>query len=131
MTSVFVTGSRDWPSQYVLDAALKQFCEDHRNPMDWTLINGGVGNADACAVDFWLFNNVGRYTEIPPDEYNYQEEAKLMNNINILNQDPDYVLLFIYNHSPTTTHTWQKAKQRGLNVVKYEITESMGFNDHR
>ena len=24
MTSVFVTGSRDWPSQYVLDAALKK-----------------------------------------------------------------------------------------------------------
>lgn len=123
MTSVLVTGSRDWPSNAIIAAVLSDFIGG-KEPT--TLINGGAVGVDSLAARFWRDNNIGNVITVYPDWKLHGRKAGIVRNIDMLNMDPDYVIAFIYNGSAGASFTYQKALERGMNVRAVRLDSHKG-----
>lgn len=122
MSSLLVTGSRDWPSQGILSTVLDEFIVGHfDNNEKVTLINGGAYGADLMAVNYWRQNAVGDVITVYPDWNLHGKKAGIIRNVDMLNMDPTYVIAFIYNISKGATFTFNEAKKRGLQVYAFSL----------
>lgn len=123
MTSVLVTGSRDWPSYPIISAVLGDFI-GHKEVV--TLINGGAVGVDQMAERFWRDNSIGNVITVYPDWKLHGRRAGIIRNIDMLNMEPDYVIAFIYNGSAGASFTYQKAIERGMNVRAVRLDSHKG-----
>ena len=132
MTSVMVTGSRDWPNKWMIESFLIEYLNKISPPSDTdkllgdkpiTLMNGGATGVDEFARSFWERRNIGNIITYTPDWAHDGADAPLRRNITMLNQDPDHVIIFIYNNSASSEYAAGLARKRGLNVTRVTIEE--------
>jgi len=126
MTSILVTGSRDWPSVGILNTVICEFLMGHINDNESvTLINGGAHGVDQMAQKYWRDNNVGNVITVYPDWHLHGKRAGIVRNVDMMNMDPDYVLAFIYNTSKGSTFTLNESLRRGLKTYAFRLDSSI------
>ena len=126
MTSILVTGSRDWPSVGILNTVICEFLMGHINDNESvTFINGGAHGVDQMAQKYWRDNNVGNVITVYPDWHLHGKRAGIVRNVDMMNMDPDYVLAFIYNTSKGSTFTLNESLRRGLKTYAFRLDSSI------
>lgn len=121
MTSLLVTGSRDWPSKTLVGCVLDEFLVNVRRTGPITLINGGAAGVDTFTSDYWRAHDLGNVITVYPDWNLHGKRAGILRNIDMLNMDPDFVLAFIYNTSSGATFTYNESLKRGLTTWAIRI----------
>ena len=124
MTSIMVTGSRDWSNRQIIESYLADFLSMLPDE-EVTLMNGGAQGVDQFAKDFWERKNLGNIITYVPDWDHDGEDAPLRRNITMINQDPSFVIIFIYNHSASSEYAYSLARKRGLKAVRVSIDDFM------
>lgn len=126
MTSILVTGSRDWPSPTLIKCFLDEFTIMIGQREDITLINGGAKGVDVMSADHWRQHGYGNVITVYPDWNLHGRKAGILRNIDMLNMDPTYVIAFIYNHSAGATHTYNEAMRRGMKAYAFRLDTQRG-----
>lgn len=121
MSSLLVTGSRDWPSETLVGCVLDEFLVSLRHEGMMTLINGGAAGVDTFAENYWRSHNLGNVITVHPDWNLHGKKAGIIRNVDMLNMDPTYVVAFIYNHSKGATFTINEARKRGMKAYAFTL----------
>lgn len=121
MTSILVTGSRDWPSQTLVSCFLDEFMIMIGQREGITLINGAAEGVDKFAKNYWNKHGIGNVINVYPDWNLHGKKAGIIRNVDMLNMDPTYVIAFIYNNSKGATFTYNEASRRGLKAYAFRL----------
>jgi len=115
ITSVLVTGSRDWDNWGLIREALEPFFG-----LDVTLIHGDARGADKMADYVWTEWG-GKTRAVPANWDRFGKSAGIRRNEGMvlsLTPESSVVVAFLRDDSPGTTHCARFAEQRGLTVIK-------------
>jgi len=116
MSTVIITGSREWSDQaqlfYHLDAVHAIY------PITF-LVQGGAKGADALAAR-WAQANGIKYITVHADWDQHGKSAGPIRNIEMLDGFPDArVIAFPLGKSIGTRHCMREAVKRGMKVTNY------------
>ena len=111
-----ITGARDYTNEETVKSALKEYIPEY-----CVVVHGNCSGADKLCGK--IAKKKGFKVEEFPAEWNkYGRTAGPIRNIQMLNTNPDVVLVFHHclEKSKGTKHCANEAKKRGLNI-KYFI----------
>lgn len=116
MSTVIITGSRNWTDYKALFSALD--LEHQREPIT-LLVEGGADGADDLGRRWAVKNNIPVVT-VPADWKTHGKSAGPKRNIAMLVQYPEArVVAFPEVSSVGTVHCMKQAMIRGMRVVNY------------
>ena len=118
---VLVCGSRSWNRPSLIGERLAKL------PRGTEIIHGGARGADELAATYARALGI-KETAYPADWRGKGKRAGILRNLEMLDQQPDFVLAFWDGRSTGTQHTIDEAENRGIRV---EILYEQGGNDWR
>lgn len=121
---LLITGSRDWPNQPAIVAAIvKQWLDWDRPPM--TLVHGGARGADTMASEALsqaLVEDGTLRVEVHPAAWDvHGKAAGPIRNAQMVSLGADACLAFIFNESRGATNALQLAEAAGIPCTVYRI----------
>lgn len=124
MTTVLITGSRDWTDRQRIDDALRAVWIEHRskpNGRELIVIHGGARGADSIAGDIARrHTSLGVVERVYPARWSeYGRRAGRIRNQQMVDMKPDLCLAFIKDGSPGATHCAERAEAAGIPVIYY------------
>ena len=124
---ILITGSREWPNQPAVAAAILKAWTDMGKP-PVTVIHGGARGVDTMAGD--LITKQAALSpffrvEVHPALWDvHGKAAGFIRNAEMVSLGADLCLAFIYNNSKGATHTLELAEGAGIPCVVYRVDES-------
>jgi hypothetical protein len=116
MSTVIITGSRDWDDYKTLSVALD--IEHEKEPIT-LLVEGGADGADFLSAKWARENNVPCVT-VPAEWSLHGKSAGPKRNIEMLNRFPEArVIAFPMPDSIGTLHCMEQARKRKMRVFNY------------
>lgn len=122
MSSLLITGSRDWPVPSMITAFLDSFMSRYTEPV--TLVNGGAMGVDRIVADYWRKQNFGNVVTVYPDWSRFGKSAGIKRNIDMINMEPSVVIAFVYNYSKGASFTYKEALKRGIPTYSIMLDSS-------
>lgn len=126
MTSIVITGSRDWPSDkaHIIWEKLRMIEKRHENDWHWSpfVLRHGecpYGGVDLIAAS-WAAGADWEVISHPPEVREGWAYAK--RNQEMIDTSPDYVVAFFLKGAGNrgTQMTYDMAKEAGLKIIKVE-----------
>lgn len=117
---ILITGSRDWPSPWVIRHALLDVWWYHwGGPKDTVLVHGAARGADAIAAGIW--KGAGLKDDPHPADWNqYGKRAGTLRNEEMVRLGADICLAFPMPQSIGTYHCMRIAREAGIPVFDFD-----------
>lgn len=120
MVKVGIVGYRKFTNKDLFDKTIKEFEEKYDKIT--TVISGGAEGADTLAEEFADENELEKIIH-PAKWYvnGYLDRSAGPKRNTLIINDSDYLIAFVSKYSKGTFDSINKAKQKGINILKVNI----------